>query len=224
MQIHDQDWRVALKPEMASPEYKHLVDTIASARHAGCSIYPPADQVFAAFNLTPLRQVKVVILGQDPYHGPGQAHGLAFSVGKTTRIPPSLRNIFKEYCSDLGFPMPAHGNLSRWAENGVLLFNTVLTVEQGQPASHAKLGWERLTAQAIQAVTREQNRVVFVLWGDKAQAHSHHIDPAKHLVLSAPHPSPLSAHRGFFGSRPFSRINDYRQQHGLSPIAWQLDS
>lgn len=224
MQLQDHSWGKALADAMACPQYQELVQTIASARRTGLKIYPPTEQVFAAFDKTPLARVQVVILGQDPYHGPGQAHGLAFSVGVTTRLPPSLRNIFKEYCSDLGFDMPKHGNLSLWAERGVLLLNTVLTVEDGRPASHAKRGWEQITAKAVQAVARERQHVAFVLWGDKAQAHAQHIDPTKHLIIRAPHPSPLSAHRGFFGSRPFTQINQYRINLGLDPINWQLDS
>lgn len=218
----DLAWRAALASELEQPYCHELAHFVAHERAAGKHIYPPAPLVFRAMNATSFDDVAVVILGQDPYHGPGQAHGLAFSVAEGVRLPPSLRNIFKEYASDLRLPPPASGDLTAWSERGVLLLNTVLTVEEGRPASHAGKGWERLTGRAIELLARHRQHVAFLLWGDKAQAHARHIDPDKHLVVRSAHPSPLSAHRGFFGSRPFSRVNQYRAAHGLAPIDWQL--
>ena len=220
--LQDPGWRQLLADELTQPYYAEISRFVATERAAGKTIYPPPETVFAAFNMTPLDRVQVVILGQDPYHGAGQAHGLAFSVRAGVRLPPSLRNIFKEYAQDLGLPLPQSGELSGWARRGVLLLNTVLTVEDGLPASHAKRGWERFTARAVAAVAAERQNVVFILWGDKAQAHAQHIDPSRHLIVKAPHPSPLSAHRGFFGSRPFSQVNTYRVNAGLPAIDWRL--
>lgn len=184
------------------------------------TIYPPSNSVFSAFELTPLDSVKVVILGQDPYHGQGQAHGLAFSVPRGQKLPPSLRNIFKELQSDLRKDIPWHGDLSFWAEQGVLLLNTCLTVEAGKPASHAKIGWEKFTAAAIRLILQSKPDCVFILWGKHAQQLMDNFEVTSQHILSSPHPSPLSANKGFFGSKPFSKTNQYLTSKGLSPITW----
>lgn len=212
-------WRSVLAEEKAKPYFKELLDFVASERARGAVVYPPNGEVFAALAATQLSEVKVVILGQDPYHGPGQAHGLCFSVRQGTKPPPSLKNIFLELNSDLGIAAPNHGCLSAWAERGVLLLNSVLTVEQGKPGSHADRGWERFTDAVIAAVSRECQGVVFMLWGSYAQKKGSNIDPQKHLVLKAPHPSPFSAHSGFLGCRHFSKANAYL---GDRAIKWQL--
>lgn len=180
------------------------------------------DQVFAAFHACPLDKVKVVILGQDPYHGPGQAHGLSFSVSPEVPIPPSLRNIYKELNSDLGIEVPSHGNLKHWAEQGVLLLNNVLTVEQGKAGSHHKKGWENFTDSVIEVLNQRQG-LVFILWGSPAQKKAKVVSKDRHLVLESVHPSPLSSYRGFFGSKPFSKTNDYLVAHGHKAIDWHLD-
>tara|TARA_Y100000034_G_scaffold39870_1_gene49160 strand:- start:901 stop:1500 length:600 start_codon:yes stop_codon:yes gene_type:complete len=196
---------------------------IDAERAAGKAIYPPASEVFNALTLTPLDNVKVVILGQDPYHGPGQAHGLCFSVQSGVKTPPSLVNIYKELAQDIeGFHIPEHGNLTAWAEQGVLLLNTVLTVEQGKAHSHAKWGWETFTDAVIKSVNDTQHGVVFLLWGSHAQKKGQNIDTQKHYVLNAPHPSPLSAHRGFLGCRHFSQTNTLLSQQGKTPVNWQV--
>ena len=196
---------------------------IDAERAAGKAIYPPASEVFNAFTLTPLDNVKVVILGQDPYHGPGQAHGLCFSVQSGVKTPPSLVNIYKELAQDIeGFHIPEHGNLTAWAEQGVLLLNAVLTVEQGKAHSHAKWGWETFTDAVIKSVNDTQHGVVFLLWGSHAQKKGQNIDTQKHYVLNAPHPSPLSAHRGFLGCRHFSQTNTLLSQQGKTPVNWQV--
>lgn len=218
----DSSWYGVLAQEMEKPYYQELRQFVASEYGSGKAIYPPRERVFAAFDLTPFDAVQVIILGQDPYHGEGQAQGLAFSVGAGVRLPPSLRNIFKEYVQDLDLPMPQSGDLSSWAERGILLLNTVLTVEDGRPASHAKRGWEKLTACAVKALAEKRQHLAFILWGDKAQAQAQYIDPKRHLIVSSPHPSPLSAHRGFFGSRPFSQVNNYRKALGMPAIDWRL--
>jgi len=191
-------------------------------RAQGRLIYPADEQIFAAFKLTPLDQVKVIILGQDPYHGAKQAHGLSFSVAEGTPIPPSLKNIFKELVSDLDIPVPSTGDLTPWGRQGVLLLNSILTVEHAQAGSHRDQGWETFTDQVICTISEQCRHAVFVLWGTYAQSKASLIDASQHLVLCAPHPSPLSAYRGFFGSRPFSAINRYRKHHELPPIEWQL--
>jgi uracil-DNA glycosylase len=185
-------------------------------------IYPLASQYFSALNLTPFDEVKVVILGQDPYHGFGQAHGLCFSVPPTVKTPPSLVNIYKELKGDLGIERANHGCLIHWAEQGVLLLNSVLTVEKEKAASHQGKGWERFTDKIISLINEHSEQVVFMLWGSYAQRKGELINRSKHLVLTAPHPSPLSAHRGFFGKKPFSQANDYLEGHGKSPIEWAL--
>ena len=218
-----QTWTEALGEEKQQPYFQHILDTVRAERESGQVIYPPATDVFNAFKATEFNQVKVVILGQDPYHGAGQAHGLAFSVQQGVRIPPSLQNIYKELSTDIaGFQIPKHGNLQYWAEQGVLLLNTVLTVREGQAHSHAALGWETFTDKVIRQLADHREHLVFILWGSHAQKKGAFIDRSRHLVLTAVHPSPLSAARGFFGSKPFSQTNHYLQQHGLSPIDWQV--
>lgn len=196
---------------------------ITQRRSEGINIYPPDDEIFAALSTTPFAQVNVVILGQDPYHGEGQAHGLSFSVQKNIKIPPSLRNIYKELTTDIkSFIAPEHGNLQTWAEQGVLLLNTVLTVEQGQAHSHKNLGWEQYTDAIINLINTELNGVVFLLWGSHAQKKGKNIDTIKHTVLAASHPSPLSAHRGFLGCQHFSKTNQLLIAQGKTPINWQV--
>ncbi|WP_160153213.1 uracil-DNA glycosylase [Microbulbifer sp. ALW1] len=218
----DPSWHKVLEAEFRKPYMEELRVFLQQERQAGKNIFPPGGQVFNAFNSTPFDQVKVVILGQDPYHGAGQAHGLCFSVMPGVRIPPSLQNIYKELQSDLGITPPEHGCLQPWAEQGVLLLNATLTVEESKAGSHQKRGWERLTDAAIHALAEQREGLVFVLWGSYAQKKGSFIDSRKHLVLSGPHPSPLSAHRGFFGTRPFSQANAYLQSSGQKPIDWRL--
>ncbi|MCP5009615.1 uracil-DNA glycosylase [Marisediminitalea sp.] len=216
-------WQEVLGPVKHADFFQQLMARIDAERAAGKAIYPPASEVFNALTLTPLDDVKVVILGQDPYHGPGQAHGLCFSVQPGVKTPPSLVNIYKELAQDIeGFCIPEHGNLTAWAEQGVLLLNTVLTVEQGKAHSHAKWGWETFTDAVIKSVNDTQHGVVFLLWGSHAQKKGQSIDTQKHYVLSAPHPSPLSAHRGFLGCRHFSQTNTLLSQQGKTPVNWQV--
>ncbi|MCP4865099.1 MAG: uracil-DNA glycosylase [Alteromonas sp.] len=216
-------WQDALGPQKEAEYFTRLMARIQSEREAGKVIYPPQQDVFNALKFTPLESVKVVILGQDPYHGAGQAHGLCFSVLPGVKTPPSLVNIYKELATDIdGFVIPEHGTLTSWAEQGVLLLNTVLTVEQGKAHSHAKWGWETFTDAVIDAVNRHQQGVVFLLWGSHAQKKGKHIDTSKHHVLSAPHPSPLSAHRGFLGCKHFSQTNQLLSSQNKSPINWQV--
>lgn len=213
-------WLTPLAAEFDAPYMQELRAFLVAEKAAGKTIYPPGSLWFNALNSTPLDQVNVVIIGQDPYHGPYQAHGLCFSVPDGVRIPPSLHNIYAELERDLGIPRPAHGNLSHWASRGVLLLNAVLTVEAGRANSHQGRGWERFTDQVIRTVNREREGVVFMLWGSYAQKKGAVIDRQRHLVLSAPHPSPLSAHRGFIGCGHFSAANRYLQQHGKAPVQW----
>ena len=215
-------WKTHLLPEFSQPYMLALRQFLRDEKAAGKVIYPPGAQIFNALDSTPLPQVKVVILGQDPYHGPGQAHGLCFSVAPGVPAPPSLKNIFKELQRDLGLPVPNHGCLQRWAEQGVLLLNTSLTVEQGQAGSHANKGWQTFTDRIIELVNQECQGVVFLLWGAHAQSKRKLIDASKHQVLCSAHPSPLSAHRGFLGNGHFSAANAYLQQQGKSPIDWRL--
>lgn len=218
-----QTWHQAIGAEKQQPYFQRILEVVRAERLAGKIIYPPAQDVFNAFKATEFAQVKVVILGQDPYHGPQQAHGLSFSVRQGIAIPPSLVNIYKELADDIpGFQIPQHGYLQHWAEQGVLLLNTVLTVRAGQAHSHAELGWETFTDQVIAVLNAQREHIVFMLWGSHAQKKGAMIDRHKHLVLSAPHPSPLSAYRGFFGCKHFSKANTYLQEHGMSPIDWQL--
>lgn len=215
-------WQEVLGDEF-DQEYLHRLRAFLQAQKADhIRIYPPEEEIFSAFAATPFAQVKVVILGQDPYHGAQQAHGLAFSVRPPNKIPPSLANIFKELHADLGIPPSRHGFLQAWAEQGVLLLNNVLTVAAGQPGSHHGRGWERFTSQAIAQLNAHRQNLVFLLWGREAQAKGEIIDPSRHLLLKSAHPSPFSAYRGFFANHHFSKTNEYLQQHDQHPINWQL--
>jgi uracil-DNA glycosylase len=215
-------WLAALAIEFEQPYMQQLRAFLASEKQAGKRIFPGGNELFNAFSHTPLDRVKVVILGQDPYHGEGQAHGLCFSVKHGVAAPPSLKNIFKEIHSELGLPIPAHGNLATWADQGVLLLNSVLSVECARAASHQGKGWERLTDRVIEIIDREREGVVFMLWGSYAQRKGSIIDTRRHCVLKAPHPSPLSAYRGFFGCGHFSAANEYLQGRNMQPIDWRL--
>lgn len=221
----DDRWKAPLSEFLLSDNMQNLRDFLAEAQQDQQIVYPPNAQIFRALNDTPLDQVKAVILGQDPYHGAGQANGLSFSVNKGIALPPSLRNIYHELRTDLGIQPPAHGDLSQWAAQGVLLLNSVLTVEQGKPTSHQKQGWEQFTDAVIDVINEQRQSVVFILWGAYAQRKGQRIDDSKHLVLKAAHPSPLSANRGgFFGCKVFSKTNHYLQSQGIAPIDWQLDA
>jgi len=215
----EESWQKVLQDEFEKPYFKKLVSFVKD-EYASQKVYPAGSQMFNAFLLCPFDKVKVVILGQDPYHGPNQANGLAFSVSDQTRIPPSLLNIFKEIKSDLGKDMPATGNLERWAAQGVLLLNATLTVRAGDAGSHQKKGWEEFTDAVVQQVNDLKEHVVFMLWGAYAQKKGAFIDESKHLVLKAAHPSPFAADRGFFGTRHFSKANQYLEAHGEKPIDW----
>ena len=216
-------WNEVLRAEQAQPYFQTLQARIAAARAQGETIYPPERQVFEALRLTPFEQVQVVILGQDPYHGAGQAHGLAFSVPLGVAIPPSLANIYKELATDISdFAIPQHGHLQHWAEQGVLLLNTVLSVPAAQAHAHASWGWETFTDAIIRELSTQRTGLVFMLWGKHAQKKGAMIDRQRHLVLEAPHPSPLSVYRGFYGCRHFSLANAYLTQHGQPAINWQL--
>ncbi|TNE48807.1 MAG: uracil-DNA glycosylase [Sphingomonadales bacterium] len=217
-------WRSVLVPALATPEARRLGGWLRAEEEAGKTIFPPRGERLAALALTPLSKVRVVILGQDPYHGPGQAHGLAFSVRDGVRLPPSLVNIYKEIESDLGVSPPASGNLERWAEQGVLLLNNTLTVESGQAGSHAGRGWDMITDACVAAVVEQGLPTVFILWGSHAQKKADRVRGLgaadHHLLIRSPHPSPLSAHRGFFGSRPFSQANAFLERYGCGIIHW----
>ncbi len=215
------DWNPVLRNEWDKPYWPELQRFVAEER-AHHAVYPAHDEVFAALQLTPYEQVRVLLLGQDPYHGPKQAHGLCFSVRPGVRPPPSLQNIFKELEADLGIPPPDHGCLDAWAAQGVLLLNTSLTVRGGQAASHQGKGWETFTDEVIRAVSRKPERVVFLLWGAAARKKRALVDTSVHAILESPHPSPLSAHSGFFGSRPFSRANEALVAAGREPIDWRI--
>lgn len=212
------DWQDVLAPEFAKPYYQELRGFLKRA-YSTDEVFPPMDEIYTALHLTPFQDVKAVILGQDPYHGPGQAHGLAFSVNPGVALPPSLQNIYKELESDLGCPPPIDGDLRPWARAGVLLLNTTLTVARGRPKSHAGQGWETLTDAVIRALAERERPLVFILWGAHAGAKRRLIAP-QHGIIQSPHPSPLSAYRGFFGSRPFSRTNAFLEAHGQAPIPW----
>ncbi len=218
----EKSWLAELEPEFSKSYMKSLREFLAAEKKAGKIIYPDGDNIFAAFNHTSFGKVKVVILGQDPYHGPDQAHGLSFSVRKGVRTPPSLQNIYKELNRDLSMPIPKHGFLENWADQGVLLLNSVLTVEQARAGSHQKKGWETFTDAAVSALNEHRSNLVFLLWGSYAQKKGNVIDRNKHLVLTSPHPSPLSAHRGFLGNGHFSETNTYLQKTGQSAIDWSL--
>lgn len=212
-------WQKLLQAEFDKPYFKNLANTVSKA-YLHETVFPPKDELMTAFNVCPPAKVRVVILGQDPYHQVGQAHGLAFSVKAGVRIPPSLRNIYKELQNDLNITPKNHGNLESWATQGVLLLNASLTVLPGKPGSHQKLGWETFTDAVIGALSVNKNHLVFILWGSFAQSKAKLIDDTKHLILTAPHPSPLSAYTGFFGSKPFSKTNKYLEIHGLGTITW----
>ena len=217
------DWLDALKDEFKKPYYAKLHKKVLEEYHTHL-IFPPADDIFNAFHLTPLKNVKVVILGQDPYHNVNQAHGLCFSVKPEVEIPPSLVNIYKELHDDLGCEIANHGYLTKWAKQGVLMLNTVLTVRAHQANSHRGIGWEEFTDAALRAVNAQDRPIVYILWGKPAQAKKSMLTNPKHLILEAPHPSPLSAYRGFFGSKPFSKTNEFLKAHGVEPIDWQIES
>ena len=216
------EWKAALEDEFSKPYMKELRAFLADRYRAGATVYPPAPEIFNALNHTPLSKVRVVILGQDPYHGPGQAHGLCFSVRKGVRVPPSLVNIFQEIQSDLEVPVPKHGELTAWAEQGVLLLNTCLTVERGKAGSHHGKGWETFTDRIIGILNEREAPMIFVLWGSPAQRKQALITNPRHFILKSPHPSPLSAYRGFIGSRHFSKINEKLSEWDQTAIDWRL--
>ena len=216
------DWQVAVKDVFHQPYYAKLYKTVME-EYRTKKIFPPPQDMFNAFEFTPLNDVKVVILGQDPYHNDGQANGLCFSVREDVEIPPSLVNIYKELHDDLGCTIPDHGCLTKWPEQGVLMLNTVLTVRAHQANSHRGIGWEEFTDAAIMALNSQDRPIVFILWGAPAQRKKRMLNNQKHLILEAPHPSPLSAYRGFFGSRPFSQTNAFLEKNGIEPIDWQID-
>ena len=215
-------WQARVGEWLQRDDMQQLAAFLRQRKAEGVAVYPPGREMFAAFNATPFDRVKVVILGQDPYHGPGQAHGLSFSVPPGVAVPPSLLNIYKELEADLGLPRPGHGCLLPWAQRGVLLLNAVLSVEQGQPGSHQGRGWEGFTDHVVDVLNREREGLVFMLWGSYAQKKGAKIDAGRHRVLRAPHPSPLSAHRGFLGCGHFSQANDYLQRRGLGAVDWRL--
>lgn len=218
-----QSWQNFLQQQQQQEYFEQIQNYVANARQQGKVVYPPEDDVFSAFTATPLDQVKVVILGQDPYHGPDQAHGLSFSVKPGVKTPPSLANMYKELATDIdGFTIPDHGYLQSWAEQGVLLLNTVLTVEQGNAHSHAKIGWETFTDKVIEHIDQECEGVIFLLWGAHAQKKGKKINTQKHHILKSAHPSPLSAYRGFFGCQHFSQTNTLLQAMNKTPITWQV--
>ena len=214
-------WMNVLKEEFSKPYFKQLVLHLKTEKQLGKTIYPAGRFIFNAFDATPFQNVKVVILGQDPYHGPGQAHGLSFSVPAGVALPPSLLNIFKELQSDIGLSMPSQGDLTHWAQRGVFLLNASLTVRQGEPMSHAQIGWATFTDTVISILSEKRENLVFMLWGKFAKEKTVLIDEKKHLVLKAAHPSPLSAHQGFLGCRHFSEANQYLVKNGIDPIDWQ---
>ena len=217
------DWLKPLSAEFKKPYYRQLYNTV-KREYTSCTVFPPSDDIFNAFALTPLSEVKVLILGQDPYHEPGQAHGLSFSVRPGIEIPPSLENIYKELHDDLGCYIPNNGFLEKWAKQGVMLLNTVLTVRNHQANSHKGIGWEEFTDAAIRVLNEQDRPIVYMLWGRPAQTKTEMLDNPKQLVLTAPHPSPLSAYRGFFGCRHFSRANEFLKSNGLSGIDWQIEN
>ncbi|MBC6489576.1 uracil-DNA glycosylase [Flavihumibacter stibioxidans] len=215
-------WKAILKQEFSKAYFQQVVTHLKMEKMGGKIIYPQGSNIFHAFDKTPFDKLKVVILGQDPYHNPGQAHGLSFSVPDGVPPPPSLVNIYKEIASDIGIRLPKQGNLEKWAERGVLLLNAVLTVRANEPASHSKIGWMDFTDAVIRHISDEKEHIVFLLWGRFAQEKQALIDETKHLVLKAAHPSPFSADKGFFGCKHFSRTNEYLMQHGIDPIDWSL--
>lgn len=216
----EQSWKTLLQDEFEKDYFIKLTEFVRKQYASSVTVFPPANRIFAAYDLCPFDKVKVVIIGQDPYFNPGQANGIAFSVQVGTKIPDSLRNIFQEVNSDTGAPIPESGNLERWARQGVLLTNAILTVNHGAPLSHKGMGWEKLQNRIIEELSSKRQNLVFMLWGAFAQDKEKRIDASKHLILKAPHPSPLSAYRGFFGCRHFSKANAYLRQHGLEEIQW----
>jgi uracil-DNA glycosylase len=219
--LHDHSWKKLLDAEFEKPYMKELEESLEK-EYESKTIYPSLENIFSAFNLTPIEKIKVVIIGQDPYHGPNQAHGLCFSVQKGVKIPPSLANIYKELESDLGIKPPAHGNLESWAKEGVLLLNALLTVEEGRPMSHKNLGWDQFTDRVIDLINEHKENVVFLLWGAPAQKKAKSVDEKKHCVLKTVHPSPLSSYRGYFGCQHFSKCNEFLKSKGVSPIDWKV--
>jgi len=217
------DWLEPLSPEFKKPYYARLYKTIRE-EYSTKQIFPPADEIFTAFEMTPLSDVKVVIIGQDPYHGDGQAHGLCFSVKPDVETPPSLVNMYKELNSDLGCYIPNNGYLTKWAKQGVLMLNTVLTVRAHQANSHRGIGWEEFTDAAIRILNEQDRPIVYLLWGKPAQMKKSMLNNPKHLILEAPHPSPLSAYRGFFGCQHFSKTNQFLKENGLEPVDWQIEN
>ncbi len=222
MSMISNDWACELEPEFKKPYYAKLYSFVKNEYNSKL-IFPPSEEIFNAFHLTPLKDVKVVILGQDPYHNTGQAHGLCFSVKPQVDIPPSLVNIYQELHDDLGCRIPNNGYLVKWAKQGVLMLNTVLTVRAHEPNSHKGKGWEEFTDAAIRILNEQDRPIVFILWGRPAQMKKSMLNNPKHLILEAPHPSPLSAYRGFFGSKPFSKTNDFLVANKLTPINWQIE-
>ncbi|HMO38035.1 MAG TPA: uracil-DNA glycosylase [Saprospiraceae bacterium] len=217
----EESWKSVLKDEFAQPYFQGIISYLKQEKAAGKVIYPPGSLIFNAFAQTPFARVKVVILGQDPYHNPGEAMGLSFSVPKGVNIPPSLQNIYKELNNDLGVPIPAHGDLSAWAAQGVFLLNAMLTVAHRQPQSHHKIGWQNFTDAVIRRLSEQREHLVFMLWGNFARKKNVLIDSSKHLILEAAHPSPLAG-GAFFGCQHFSKANDYLQAHGQSPVNWNI--
>ena len=222
MSMIDNDWLVELKDEFSKPYYKELYNFVKNEYNTRV-VYPPADDIFNALHLTPLKDVKVLILGQDPYHEVNQAHGLCFSVLPGNQTPPSLQNIYKELQDDIGCRIPNNGYLSKWADQGVLLLNTVLTVRAHEAFSHKGKGWETFTDRIIEALNRQNRPIVYMLWGSPAQAKASMLNNPQHLILKAPHPSPLSAYRGFFGCKHFSKCNEFLKSHNIEPIDWQIE-
>ncbi len=220
--IIESSWKNQLMEDFEAPYFLALKSFLTNEKKEGHVIFPPGNEIFAAFNYTPFDQTKVVILGQDPYHGAGQAHGLSFSVGNGIPTPPSLANIYKELKNDLDMAIPTHGNLTNWAQQGVLLLNSTLTVRKSQPGSHQGKGWETFTDKVISILSNHKEHLVFLLWGKYAQAKQSLIDNQKHLILTAPHPSPFSAYTGFFHCKHFSRTNHYLQSHGIKAVDWTL--
>lgn len=217
----EESWKNKLKPEFDKDYFQQLTDKVRQEYlNPAINVYPAGKNIFAAFNASPFDKTKVVIIGQDPYHGPGQANGLSFSVNPGIAMPPSLVNIFKEVTADTGAPFPENGDLSRWAKQGVLLLNSSLTVREHQPKSHSGIGWEEFTDAVVDKLNKDKENVVFLLWGSDAIKKGAKIDRNRHLVLTSPHPSPLSAHKGFFGNHHFTKANEYLMQHGETPIIW----
>ena len=216
----ESSWHPLLQSELRSNYMQTLSKFLRDEKKSGKSIYPPGREIFNAFTFTPFHKIKVVVLGQDPYHGPQQAHGLSFSVRDNISIPPSLKNIFIELKNDLDICPPKHGNLTKWAIQGVLLLNSCLTVERGKPGSHKNRGWEAFTSYVLKEISQRKSNVVFILWGRYAKEKCNFIDRSKHLILESAHPSPFSAHNGFFGSKPFSKTNNYLFEKGLEPVSW----